>query len=205
MNVTYPKLGELLNKTGRQILYTCSWPVYGALSSACNGDLSTEACFPGDQVAKSCSTWRVFKDIMDVYNLPGHAGVRQIIDFYAHNNRTLRKVNGPGSFNDYDMLLAGDAGLSVGEAQIQMGMWSMWSAPLLMSNDLRTIEQEFVDVLQNEEVSVVSDRLWLRFCVATPVYLCRHLKPRLLRRPHAGHRCRPRRAVGVGRGYYSGE
>jgi hypothetical protein len=105
MNITYPKLGDMLNKTGRQILYTCSWPVYGALGKNCNGDLSTEACFPGDQIVEACSTWRVYKvhflppspqDIMDVYNLPGHAGVRQIIDYYAHNNATLRRVNGPG-------------------------------------------------------------------------------------------------------------
>merc|ERR1712187_178319 len=36
-----------------------------------------------------------------------------------------------------------------------MGMWSMWSAPLMISNDLRAISQEFVDVLQNEEVIAV--------------------------------------------------
>merc|ERR1712072_772413 len=80
MNVTYPKLGEMLNKTGRQILFSCSWPVYGAIGAPCNGDLTTEECFPHELIAKSCSTWRVYKDIMDVYNLPGHAGVLQIID-----------------------------------------------------------------------------------------------------------------------------
>merc|ERR1712187_524047 len=36
-----------------------------------------------------------------------------------------------------------------------MGMWSMWSAPLMISNDLRMISQEFVEVLQNEEVIAV--------------------------------------------------
>lgn len=155
MNVTYPKLGAMLNATGRQILYSCSWPVYGSLGPACNGDLSTHACFPATEIAKSCSTWRVFKDIMDVYNLPGHAGLLQIIDFYARNNASLAAVNGPGQYNDYDMLLAGNAGLSIEEAKIQMGMWSMWSAPLMMSNDLRTILPEFLDVLLNDEVIAV--------------------------------------------------
>ena len=32
MGVTYPKLGAFLNATGRQILYTCSWPVYTSLA-----------------------------------------------------------------------------------------------------------------------------------------------------------------------------
>mmetsp|Transcript_117365 Transcript_117365/g.374018 ORF Transcript_117365/g.374018 Transcript_117365/m.374018 type:complete len:441 (-) Transcript_117365:88-1410(-) len=155
MNVTYPKLGDMLNRTGRQILFSCSWPVYGALGAPCNGDLSSEACFPSREIAKSCSTWRVFKDIMDVYNLPGHAGLLQIIDFYARNNETLAAVSGPGQYNDYDMLLAGNAGLSVAEAKIQMGMWSMWSAPLMISNDLRTIAPEFIDVLLNDEVIAI--------------------------------------------------
>jgi len=155
MSVTYPKLGKYLNATGRQILFTCSWPVYTSLAPDCNGSLATPGCFPVEQIVPACSTWRVFKDIMDAYNLPGHAGVRQIIDFYAHNNASLRAASGPGHYNDYDMLLAGDAGLSVAEAKIQFGMWAMWSAPLLMSNDLRTIDQEFIDILTAEEVIAV--------------------------------------------------
>jgi len=152
MNATYPKLGRLLNESGRQVLYSCSWPVYGALSPSCRGDLSTEACFPYDEIAAACSSWRVFKDIMDVFNVPGHAGIRQIIDFYAQNNKTLAAANGPGHYNDYDMLLAGNNGLTVAEAKIQMSMWSMWSAPLLMSNDLRTITDDYLQVLLNKEV-----------------------------------------------------
>lgn len=40
---------------------------------------------------------------MDAYNLPGHAGVRQIIEFYSLNNASLRAASGPGHFNDYDV------------------------------------------------------------------------------------------------------
>jgi alpha-N-acetylgalactosaminidase len=149
MSVTYPKLGKYLNATGRQILFTCSWPVYTSLSAECGGSFANESCFPADLIVPACSTWRVFKDIMDAYNLPGHAGVRQIIDFYAQNNVSLRAASGPGHYNDYDMLLAGDAGLSVDEAKIQMGMWAMWSAPLLMSNDLRNIDPAFVEVCRH--------------------------------------------------------
>lgn len=28
MNITYPQLGDILNKTGRPIVYSCSWPAY---------------------------------------------------------------------------------------------------------------------------------------------------------------------------------
>jgi len=49
---------------------------------------------------------------MDAYNLPGHAGIRQIIAFYGENNSTLRAASGPGHYNDYDALLAGNVGAS---------------------------------------------------------------------------------------------
>jgi hypothetical protein len=44
MNVTYPKLGAALNASGRQIFYTCSWPVYESLEiPGCNAS-SQFAC-----------------------------------------------------------------------------------------------------------------------------------------------------------------
>lgn len=67
MSVTYPKLSKFLNETGRQILFTCSWPVYTSLSAECGGSFANESCFPIDLIVPTCSTWRVFKDIMDAY------------------------------------------------------------------------------------------------------------------------------------------
>eukprot|EP00040_Diaphanoeca_grandis_P034836 m.217487 g.217487 ORF g.217487 m.217487 type:complete len:411 (+) comp33236_c0_seq14:3-1235(+) len=155
MSVTYPKLGNALNTTGRQILFSCSWPVYLALAPECNGNLGSEHCFPSDEIVAACSTWRVFKDIMDAWNIPGHAAILQIIDFYAENNVSLAKANGPGHYNDYDMLLAGNAGLSVEQARIQMTMWCMWSAPLMLSSDVVNMGPEFVSILTNAEVIAV--------------------------------------------------
>jgi hypothetical protein len=63
------------------------------------------------------------------------------------------------------MLLAGDAGLSLPEARIQMSMWCMWSAPLLMSNDLRTIGSDFMDVLLNEEGSYRSTNIGMGYAI----------------------------------------
>jgi len=38
----------------------------------------------------------------------------------------------------------------------RQGMWAMLAAPLFMSNDLRSIEPEIVDVLQNQDVIAVN-------------------------------------------------
>lgn len=52
-------------------------------------------------------------------------------------------------------MIIGDFALSVTQAKAQFAVWSIFAAPLLMSNDLRSIDQEYVEVLQNQEVIAV--------------------------------------------------
>ncbi len=54
------------------------------------------------------------------------------------------------------MLMVGNFGVSYEQAKTQMSMWAMWSSPLLMSNDLRTIKPEFKAILQNKYVIAVN-------------------------------------------------
>ena len=49
-------------------------------------------------------------------------------------------------------LIIGNFGLSYDQARTQMALWSIMAAPLIMSNDLRTIKQEFKDILLNRAV-----------------------------------------------------
>lgn len=49
-------------------------------------------------------------------------------------------------------LSVGNPGLSVDQAKAQFGMWAIWSALLLMSNDLRFIAPPFKDILLNKKV-----------------------------------------------------
>lgn len=58
------------------------------------------------------------------------------------------------------MVVVGMNGLNVDEARTHFAMWAIWSSPLLMSNDLRTIKPEFKEILQNKEViNVNQDKL----------------------------------------------
>ncbi len=50
------------------------------------------------------------------------------------------------------MLIIGNFGLSLDQARVQMAVWAVLAAPLIMSNDLRTIRPEFVDILTNMNV-----------------------------------------------------
>ena len=52
----------------------------------------------------------------------------------------LAAFNGPGHWNDPDMLEIGNGGMSTDEYRTQMSLWAMLPAPLLAGNDLRTMD-----------------------------------------------------------------
>jgi hypothetical protein len=137
----YPSLGKSLNGTKRPILYSCSWPAY-VVGEGKEPDYAS--------IAKHCNLWRNYGDIMDSWS-----SVTDIIDFYAKNQDNFDKYHGPGHWFDPDMIIVGDFGLSLDQARSQFAIWSMMSAPLLMSNDLRAVSPEFKEILQNRHVIAV--------------------------------------------------
>ena len=50
------------------------------------------------------------------------------------------------------MLIIGNFGLSLDQAKVQMAVWAILAAPLIMSNDMRNIRPEFVDILTNPRI-----------------------------------------------------
>ncbi|XP_063970201.1 alpha-N-acetylgalactosaminidase-like isoform X2 [Lytechinus pictus] len=138
MKKGYPEMTKYLNQTGRPILFSCSWPDYER-ASGIEVDYKL--------VAENCNIWRNYDDIQDSWQ-----SVLGIVDYYAKEQDTLASVQGPGSFNDPDMIIVGDFGLSYEQAKAQIAMWTIFAAPMLMSNDLRTIRPEFRELLLNKEV-----------------------------------------------------
>ena len=53
-------------------------------------------------------------------------------------------------------LIVGDFSLSIDQAKTQFAMWAIMAAPLLMSNDLRTIDPVYRAILLNKEVIKVN-------------------------------------------------
>ena len=49
-------------------------------------------------------------------------------------------------------LLIGNFGLSDDQERVHMAMWSMWAAPLLVSNDLRSVKRSSKRLLLNKNV-----------------------------------------------------
>ncbi len=49
-------------------------------------------------------------------------------------------------------LIIGNFALSRDQSRVQMAIWSVLAAPLIMSNDLRDIDPDLVDILVNPNV-----------------------------------------------------
>ena len=73
-------------------------------------------------IAEHCNLWRNFDDIYDSWD-----SVLGIINFYGGYGDTFAQFAGPGHWNDPDMLIIGNYGLSLDQAWAQMGMWAMFA------------------------------------------------------------------------------
>jgi len=138
----YPEFGALLNKTGRPMIYSCSWPDYQR----------EEGIKPNYTLIGSvCNLWRNFDDIQDSWE-----SVSSIIQYYGDNQDELIPAAGPGHWNDPDMLIVGNFGLSLEESRAQMAIWAALASPLFLSVDLRTIQPEMKAILLNKDVIAVN-------------------------------------------------
>ncbi|CAJ0938948.1 unnamed protein product, partial [Mesorhabditis belari] len=142
MPAGYAQMERALNATGRQIVYSCSWPAY-LIDHPEKVDYKL--------IGKSCNLWRNFDDINSSWG-----SIRSIIDYYDHNQDKHIPSHGPGHWHDPDMLVIGNSGITEDMAITQMSIWSIWSAPLIMSNDLRTIAPKFAQILQNRDVIAIN-------------------------------------------------
>ncbi|XP_058047863.1 alpha-N-acetylgalactosaminidase [Ahaetulla prasina] len=132
----YPRMSKALNVTGHPIAYSCSWPAYqGGLPPAVNYTL----------LANICNLWRNFGDIQDSWE-----SVLSIVEWFSTNQDVLQPAAGPGHWNDPDMLIIGNFGLSLEESKSQMALWTIMAAPLFMSTDLRVISESAKEILQNK-------------------------------------------------------
>ena len=142
----YPAFGSALQSSGRDIVYSCSWPAY-------LGDNETSKPFQ-DMIDGGCNLWRNWADINNEWS-----SLLSIIDHWGDFCHSLKPYSAPGHWHDMDMLLVGDdhynKTLSVDQARTQMTIWSLMASPLIIAADLRTIKAEYRDILLNPEVIAI--------------------------------------------------
>lgn len=142
MNYGYPQFSYYLNTTNRPIVLSCSWPAY-QLSNGIQPDYFS--------ISKYCNLWRNFGDINNKIET-----IISIGELFAVNQNKFSLTHKPGSWNDPDQLVVGNPGLSLEDSKLQMALWSILAAPLIMSADIRTIKPEFRKILQNSNLIAIN-------------------------------------------------
>ena len=140
----YLTMRQALNKAGRPIVFSiCEW-----------GDNE-----PWKWASDVGHLWRTTGDIYHCFDCVidrgtwKQWGMLQILDL--RDNNELRKVAGPGQWNDPDMMEVGN-GMSLSEDRAHFSMWSMLAAPLIAGNDIRKMSDDVKEILTNKEVIAVN-------------------------------------------------
>ncbi len=68
----------------------------------------------------------------------------------------LEPYNGPGHWNDPDMMIVGMKNLNNQEYRAQFTMWCILAAPLIAGNDIRDMDPVTIETLTNPEVIAVN-------------------------------------------------
>ncbi|KAL5011871.1 hypothetical protein ScPMuIL_010422 [Solemya velum] len=140
MEIGYPTMEFFLNKTGRPILFSCSWPAY-------TQGIKTDYKL----IRENCNMWRNYADIQDSWD-----STYGIINHYGINKDGFSAFAGPGGWNDPDELIVGNFGLSYEQERAHMGMWAMMASPLFMSVDLRSIRNQSLALLKNKRLIAIN-------------------------------------------------
>lgn len=138
----YKEFGRYLNETGRPMIFSCSWPAYE----------EPEGIESDYEVLKeTCNLWRNWDDIDDSWG-----SMTGIVKWFTDNQDRIAEHSGPGHWNDPDMLIIGNYGLSYEQSISQMTIWSIMAAPLIMSVDFRTIDPAFKKILLNKDALAIN-------------------------------------------------
>lgn len=68
----------------------------------------------------------------------------------AEQNNKYAKFAGKGYWNDPDMMVIGDQGLSLDEQKSHFALWCIMSSPLMLGNDPRNMNKDELDIIVNK-------------------------------------------------------
>jgi alpha-galactosidase len=115
-------------------------------------------------VGKYGQLWREGSDIATYHAHPIPAQFRRrfpqrtryqsMLWNYSYN-LPLGRFQKPGNWNDPDFIIAGDIGMSLPESRTQMALWSMMSAPLILSSEVAKLTPEAIAIVGNKDLIAI--------------------------------------------------
>lgn len=143
----YAAESAALKSTGRRIVFSESAPAYFQGTSEWYDVLSW--------VRHYGHLWREGSDMANFHaSSPSSSRFNSVLWNYSYN-LPLGRFQKPGNWNDADFIIGGDSGLSLAETRSQLALWSMMSAPLILSSDIGKLSPEAIAILGNRAVIAV--------------------------------------------------
>ena len=96
---------------------------------------------------KYSQLWRTGSDIA-IYNRkhPNRSRFPSIMWNYDYNIE-LGRFQNPGGWDNPDFVIGGDRGVSLAATRTQMALWSMMSAPLILSSNINKLSVAAIRIL----------------------------------------------------------
>ncbi|MEO6914622.1 MAG: glycoside hydrolase family 27 protein [Chitinophagaceae bacterium] len=136
---TYFKWSDLIKKSGKNIVLNISAYTYRDWNPAVGNMSRTTpdimAKVQGKAMFDSVPNIKNFWSVMHV----------------AEENNKFAGFAKPGYWNDAEMLVTGDQGLSPEEQKIHFALWGIMSAPLFLGDDPRNLPQYEKDIILNRD------------------------------------------------------
>ncbi len=155
-HLAYASEHEALEKVGRPIVFSESAPAYFQGTPEWYDVLSW--------VGKYGQLWREGSDIATYHAhplperfrrmFPQRTRYQSMMWNYSYN-LPLGRFQKPGNWNDPDFIIAGDIGMSVPESRTQMTLWSMMSAPLILSSEVSKLSPEATAIVGNKDLIAI--------------------------------------------------
>lgn len=153
----YAAESAALESTGRPIVFSESAPAYFQGTPEWYDVLSW--------VRNYGQLWREGSDIANFHGnrpprpqsrarWPRRTRFESLLWNYSYN-LPLGRFQKPGNWNDADFIIGGDSGMSLAETRSQLALWSMMSAPLILSSDIEKLSPQAIAVLGNKAVIAV--------------------------------------------------
>lgn len=138
----YETMRDAIHKAGRPMIFSiCEW-----------GD--NQPWLWAEDIGHM---WRISGDIVNCWDCELSHGNWSAWGLWPiiRMRQNIRQYNGPGHWNDLDMMEVGN-GFTAAEDRVHFTMWCILSSPLVLGNDVRSMNKETRDLLTNKEVIAIN-------------------------------------------------
>ncbi len=139
----YRRMGMALKWAAEKVAQENNQPIKPIVFSICEWGLGK----PYNWGAKAGNLWRTTFDIN-----PNWTWIKAIYNHTAN----LHKYASKGHYNDPDMLEVGNGKLTYNQNVSHFSLWCMLNAPLILGNDLRSMNEQIRAILTNKNLIAIN-------------------------------------------------